>query len=694
MKNYLTSCTLYVSAKTGNDNFSGLSPVVEGLNDGPVASIGRALGIIGELRFDGVYQPYTIKLMDETMELSAPLRISPRVDARHCERTPSNFTVEPYGDGVATIVGGRRIGGFREDSFMGVACLSAEVPEVKDGGWDFTDLYVNGDRAESTRYPAEGFFTPEDVENHGRDLMSSSDWFIAREGDIPDGIDLRGAIISFGHYWIDEHSPIASYDPETRRVTLSSATRFTIAPEAGASARMDYYIENLAIAFRNPGEWYLDRTEGKVYYIPKNEKETADSLEVYAPTVRHILNVCGTPEDPADGVRFRRIRFTCTKGEYESIGFPRTHGVTASAGSGAGKFIAGKAYASDLQACSDVHGAIQMTYAHNFVFEKCEFVALGTHGLSMDDGCVGNRIEDCHFRCLGAGAIRISGALAGEDAIGETHHNVVTNCHLEDGGRRYFSACGVAIIHAHHNEVSHCTIHDFYYSGISCGFIWGYHATNTHHNDLSYNHIYALGKGRLSDMGGIYMLGPQHGSVIRGNVIHDVRSKVYGGWALYTDEGSSYIVIEDNICYDCTSNCYHQHYGQQNVLRNNIFAFSGGALLIQGRREAHLGLILENNIFYSDGTAYMSNLLPAMLSSDRNLFYCTKGDAPYMVSNREDGEVSFADRALLGADGNSVYADPLFVNAEGRDFTLSPSSPAIALGFRPLDASRAGCRLD
>lgn len=691
MKRYAESSTIYVSALNGNDMYSGLSPVVTGTNDGPVKTLAQAMSMIGQFRYDGILQPYTVKLMDDTFYLSEPLRISARVDARYCEKTPSCFTVEPYGDAPVTIVGGEKIEGFKRDRFMGVDCFSAEIPAVKDG-WRFTDLYVDGDRAASTRYPAEGFLNPEDVENHGTNLMSSSEWFIAKEGDIPEGADLSNAVISFGHYWIDEHSAIASYDPETRRVTLASATRFTVAPEAGASARMDYYIENLPNNFKNPGEWYLDTAQGILYYIPKNETQTPENIVVYAPKTSVLIDIVGKEDDIADSIRFRNLRFTCTKGEYDSIGFPRTHGGdnAEAGGSGKGMFKTGKAYASDLQACSDMHGAIKMTFAENCVFENCDVFGVGNHGIYMDDGCVNNRIEKCHFYCLGAGAVRISGALAGEDASHETHGNVITNCHVEDGGRRYFAACGIAIIHAHHNEVSHCDIHDFFYSGISCGFVWGYHRSNSHHNRFLKNHIYNLGKGVLSDMGGIYMLGPQKGSIIEGNVIHDVKCKVYGGWAMYTDEGSSFITIENNICYNCSSNCYHQHYGQLNVLRNNIFSESGEALLVMGRREARLGLIIENNIFYSNGAAALGNCNPAMYSADKNLYFCT-GMEPIYASARE-GNVMFEDRvAKFGTDENSVYADPLFLDAKNGDFTLSPSSPAFALGFKAIDTSDVGC---
>ena len=46
----------------------------------------------------------------------------------------------------------------------------------------------------------------------------------------------------------------------------------------------------------------------------------------------------------------------------------------------------------------------------------------------------------------------------------------------------------------------------------------------------------------------------------------------------------------------------------------------------------------------------------------------------------------------MGKDIHSVYADPLFGNAAGRDFRLSPESPAFKMGFVDFDQSDIGPR--
>lgn len=56
-------------------------------------------------------------------------------------------------------------------------------------------------------------------------------------------------------------------------------------------------------------------------------------------------------------------------------------------------------------------------------------------------------------------------------------------------------------------------------------------------------------------------MGRQQGTVVSGNVIHNVTSSNYGGMGIYTDEGSGYITIENNVVYSCKDSCYQHHYG-------------------------------------------------------------------------------------------------------------------------------------
>ena len=136
---------------------------------------------------------------------------------------------------------------------------------------------------------------------------------------------------------------------------------------------------------------------------------------------------------------------------------------------------------------------------------------------------------------------------------------------------------------------------------------WGYQRSASHDNLIAFNHIHNIGQGLLSDMGGIYTLGVQPGTVIRNNLIHDVRSAHYGGWCIYPDEGSSHLLIENNICYHADREPFHQHYGRENLVLNNIFAWGGEATARVSRREAHVSVTFLRNIFIVGGKSLASH---------------------------------------------------------------------------------------
>lgn len=118
------------------------------------------------------------------------------------------------------------------------------------------------------------------------------------------------------------------------------------------------------------------------------------------------------------------------------------------------------------------------------------------------------------------------------------------------------------------NEISY-----FKYTGVSVGWTWGYALTNIANNKITFNLIYKIGQNALSDMGCIYTLGKQPLSIVKQNICHDVETFYNNGWGLYTDEGSSNIELLNNIVYNTKCAGFHQHYGCDNLITNNIFAF-------------------------------------------------------------------------------------------------------------------------
>jgi len=219
------------------------------------------------------------------------------------------------------------------------------------------------------------------------------------------------------------------------------------------------------------------------------------------------------------------------------------------------------------------------------------------------------------------------------------------------------------------------------------GWTWGYGPNQSNGNIIEYNHLHSIGKDMLSDMGGIYTLGVQPGTIIRNNVIHDISSFTYGGWGIYPDEGSTGMLIENNVVYRCKSAGFHQHYGRENIVRNNVFALNHENQLMRTRAEEHLSFTFTGNIVYFDqGRLLGSNWTGEGFRMERNLYFDARsGDVRFAGR-------SFAEWQAAGQDRASIVADPLFVNPAKFDFRVRPGSPAARIGFREIDLSAVGPR--
>ena len=656
--------TLYVSQKSGNDNSNGFAPVADEYGNAPLETIGRAIAIIREYRQRGLCRPMTVSVVGDYYT-SEPIVIE----------KVRGVTLEPFGE-KGRIIGGVRIDGWVGSTFNGVGCLCATAPE---GTPDFTDLYVGGKRASVTRYPKSGTLRIINSESYVADqnvsvekLFTPSKWFLVDKSDL-EGLDnISDSIINYYHYWVDEHSPVESYDKESGKLTMKYLSRFLSTPLYGKSSAVDYYLTNIPNSFSNAGEWYLDRKCRRVYYIP-TEKESAETIEAFAPVTDKLFIIKG------EDIRIRGFELTCTASDYAS---KKWHNVES------GIFEDSDIlYGSDIQSVCWAPGAICFEGAVRCSVSDCIIHGLGVHGIEIGKSCRRIRIEKNDIYDTSAGGIKVEGGCATDDASLATTDCVIRENHIHHGGTRYAAGCGILVRDASDIEISENEIHDFLYTGISVGWIWGYAESMTYGNIIRKNHIYNIGNGDLSDMGGIYMLGRQSGTVISENRVHDVRCHVYGAWGIYLDEGSSNMTVENNVVYNTGKESVHLHYGRDNVIRNNMLYGEGSSTFITSKIEEHNQAVLENNIMLTRGADILSvnwfNVMKPNLS--RNLICDTERENAVMVTERDGKSFRVEEwESLFDRDCGNVEAAPRICGLAEHDFTLSPESPAIKLGFKPL----------
>jgi len=620
-------------------------------------------------------KPVTICLRDGTYFLNAPLVLRPE---------HSGLTFAAYRSNEHPVLsGGRRITGWRETTVNGRNVWAADLPEVREGKWYFRELWVNGERRTRARHPNQGYFKIKALPDKAAEWTQGHRRFEFQAGDLVNWPGVTNAEVVAMTRWVESRLPVVAVDEAQRIVSFGKRSVFELQPDDL------YYLEGAREALDAPGEWYLDATAGKLFYAPM-PGERPDRIEAIAPVLTQVLRLEGQPETGqfVERVEFRGITFAHAEWNLARPGDTNAPPGWPARTSEVGGFN---------QAAVGVPGAVWGEGVRNCVFQNCDFVHLGTYGLELARGCQSNLISRCEFTDLGAGGIKIGETTIRTDAAEQTGANEISDCRIYDGGKTFQSAIGVWIGQSPNNVLTHNLIHDFYYTGVSIGWTWGYGPALASNNVVEFNHVHHIGVKSggdgpvLSDMAGIYMLGKQPGTRVVNNLWHDMAATKYGGWGIYTDEGSSGILIESNLVYRTTHGGFHQHYGETNIVRNNIFAFARDQQLQRSREEDHTSFSFSNNIVYFDkGVLLGSTWKNDKFIMDWNVYWDTR------LADRPD-EMKFAGGTLeqwraRGHDEHSLIADPQFVAPEKDDFQLQPNSPAFKLGFRPIDLRKVGPR--
>jgi hypothetical protein len=558
--------------------------------------------------------------------------------------------------------GAIRIGGFsaRSDG----AWLAKAPPDLAGG---FEHLFVNGRRATRARHPDTGAFVllevKEDPKPEGRNRTGESTVTLrfAPEQVAPlaalDAAALKAVQVVVHHKWDHTRRFIAAVDPAAGTVTTRGQQ---MKPWNPISKGCIAYFENVPAGCNAPGEWFLDR-EGVLAYHPR-PGETPEAARAWAPRTEKLLVFQG---DPAAGRWVGGITL-------EGLSFLHADSRTPPGGF------------EPMQAAAGIEAAVMADGARDVVLTHCTVAHTGAHAVWFRRGCRDCRIDRCRITDLGGSAIRIGDLRGPSKPDEETWRITADNNILQHGGRYFPCAVGVWIGHSGTNTVTHNDIGDFYYTGISAGWVWGYGTSVAKANDIGFNHVHHLGMGWLSDMGGIYTLGRSEGTRVHDNWFHHIWAHTYGGWGLYTDEGSTQIVFENNLVHDTKDASFHQHYGRENIVRNNLLAFSRDCQIRATRVEEHLSFTLERNvILWETGEALKGPFDKLRFESRSNLWWRLGGGATNFAGK------PFAAWQAAGKDQGSVVADPKCADPARRAFSLAPDSPALAVGFKPFEV-RAG----
>ncbi len=663
--------TEFKKAQKASRDFGTFEPKENDLFVSNTDELYKAKEELKEMRKNGITEKITVWLSGGEYLLYETL-IFDETDAENVVyRAKPNEEVE--------FTGAVKITEWYDDIQNGVNVLTSDIP----AGMSFDAVTKDGVTLKRTRYPETGYLQIE-TEDHSDALFTKENtpWeftmgdmsFIGNSSYNPKELkNVQNVIVRVLHKWVNDLHYLESYDSTKNKYYTSEP--FGMMVEKGDR----YFFENIYTELNSPGEWYFDIEASKLYYVPESG-ETKDNTVINACVNDKLILMSDVKNIEFFGITFCDTNFSFPVLDKNNGTWLSQYGI---------RFP---------QAEYDVEAAVDVTKAENINFTNCNFYNIGNTALKYNTLVKNSTVKSCHFKNLGANGVYIHGFNTDYEPH-MTENITVYDCKIESYGRSWQSAIGVLQTHARNCTIEHNEITDGYYTAISVGWNWGYSYNVTQGNTIKDNLIYNIGQGWLSDMGGIYTLGIQNGTVVSGNVIHDVAADPneggYGGWGLYFDEGSSNIVAENNLIYSCGSQSFHQHYGQDNILRNNIFALSDDGQIRCTRNEDHNEFHLTGNIILTNDSIAYADAKETKFTDDTNLFWDLTNGKYVFSSFREDKKLENkmydSVAKTMGYHKNAVYENPQFRDPENGDFLIADGNTAIEkIGFTPWNYFEAG----
>jgi hypothetical protein len=692
----------YVAAD-GSDDWSGtLSESNSQGTDGPFATLMRARDAVRESKSRSSSKDFVVHIRGGRYELIETVV----------------FGLEDSGEGNSTVTygaypgekpvfsSGRMIKGWKRApvDLPGLPAEALGKVMVAEVSGNFKTLYDG--EGMLPRAKSEGFIT---LKGGSRTEMHFPEGRLKNWSNISD-VEI---IVRPHHAWISNILPLESVDEKAGIALTSIEATYAMNALHFLKTTDNCWVENALEELNQPGEWVLNTDAGKLYLWPRNQ------TPVLAPQLLELIRVEGEidkegPTDiPVRNLVFRGLTFM--HGERYTL-----------AENDAG-------LQHDWDMLDKANALVRLRGTENCTIEQCHFTHSGSGAIRVDLHGMENTISGNHIEQMGGGGILLCGYGPGTKDV--NRKNLVYNNHIHHIGKIYIHSPGIFLWQSGENRVANNLIHHTPYSGmIVSGFMthfferadnrelvrtirWqevgGERSEKTeaealpykhsHDNTIEYNEIHHVME-TMGDGNGIYVRGAGAGNVLRRNYIHHLVAPMHMQAALRTDGGQRDTLITENIIYKCTA--------QGIILKLNNRAENNLVIdLIAPPRGYYMSLregpmteaVIKRNIFYAstDNVTFIDELKPGKgkqtedsrgrelalakdADTDYNIYFCaedpTLGDA--MLTNQQRD----------GVDAHSLAVDPLFVDLEKGDFRLRPDSPALKLGFVPIDVSKVGLR--
>ena len=299
-----------------------------------------------------------------------------------------------------------------------------------------------------------------------------------------------------------------------------------------------FFLENALELLDEPGEFYFDKDDHKMYYYPY-EEEDMTTAKVYAGTTEKMLRLGGDSlTDLASNIELNNLTF-----KYSALNEISDKGAKFNQADN-------EWYCYSTSATGYVDrmfpGQITVNYADSITIKNCDFACLGSNGINMDNAVTNSQVVGNIFRDI-SGTALVLGHFQHTNSLPNGHGRVsnveVSNNVIRRVANEYIGCPALSIYYANAANVHHNDIKDVPYTGISVGWGWGASATDCRDILVTHNRIENV-THKTEDGAHIYTLSRMANTHISNNYLIDAGD--YRG-GIYLDEGSAAITMENNV---------------------------------------------------------------------------------------------------------------------------------------------------